>query len=218
MATLAFAFIVDHFVVHLEITGAENGMSVPRAKLMGWVLRGDRSFYFLIVGMATLMTILAKNLMRTKAGRAFVAIRDYDMAASIIGVNLTKYKLLSFIISSFYLGIAGGIYGYYLGYIAPDHFTLEITIESIAMVIVGGLGSILGSIFGAAAITMLPEFLRICTDLLRDSYPILSDYFASLTLVAYGFIIVAFLIFEPEGLYGRWIKIKTYWKMWPFHT
>jgi len=218
MATLAFAFIVDHFVVHLSITGASNGISVPRAKMLGLVMKTDRECYFLIVGLAVLMTILAKNLVRTKVGRAFVAIRDYELAASIIGVNLTRYKLSAFTVSSFYVGVAGALYAYYMGYIAPEHFTLEVGIEYIAMIIVGGLGSILGSIFGAAAITLLPELLRFCANIFRDTYPILSDYFAQLKLVAYGFVIVMFLVFEPDGLYGRWIKIKTYWKLWPFHS
>ena len=218
MATLAFAFIVDHFVAHSAITGASAGIAVPRIRLGATVLRSDRAFYFLIISVVILLTILAKNLTRSRVGRAFVAIRDYDLAANIIGVNLTKYKLYSFMISSFYVGVAGALYAYYMGFIAPDHFTLGVTIEYIAIIIVGGLGSILGSIYGAIVITLLPEILRMGTDLLREPYPLLSEYFGDLKTVAYGLVIVIFLVFEPEGFSGRWVKIKSYWRLWPFHN
>lgn len=217
IVTLGFALIIEHIIVRWDsLTRGAEGMAVPPIKLGDFVFRTDRGYYFLILFMVIIAVLFAKNLVRTKVGRAFMAIRDRDISAKVIGVDLTKYKIIAFFISSFYAGIAGSLYAHYLAFIGLEHFTLMVSIEYIAMVIVGGMGSILGSIYGALFITLLPEGIRLLTDPLSISYPVLAVRFGDFKAAVYGLIIILFLIFEPDGFYGRWQTIKIYWKNWPF--
>ena len=217
ITTFAFGFIVDHLIVHWEsLTGGPSGISAPRPAIGSFLFDSDRSYYWIVLGTVILATIFAKNLFRTKVGRAFIAIRDRDIAAEVIGINLTKYKILSFSISSFYAGIAGSLMAHYFPVITFENFTLMVSIQYLAMIIVGGVGSVLGSIFGAVFITFLPEGIRLITDMLRQNYPLLNTRFADVKTVAFGLVIVLFLIFEPKGLYGKWRDIKVYWTNWPF--
>lgn len=217
ITTFAFAFIVDHIVVRwTSLTGGPFGMKVPVPTIGGFAFDTDIRFYFLVLFMVVIATLYATNLVRTKSGRAFIAIRDNDTSAGAIGINLSKYKIQAFVISSFYVGIAGSLYAHFLSFIDPVHFTFVITIEYFAMIIVGGMGSILGSIYGAIFITLLPEGIRILIEPLSTRYPLLLSSFGELKAIINGVIIVIVLIFEPDGLYGRWRSIKTYWKPFPF--
>ncbi|HLX08247.1 MAG TPA: branched-chain amino acid ABC transporter permease [Thermoanaerobaculia bacterium] len=217
MATLAAHFIVEFVVTHWHaVTGGVNGLSVPAAGLFGRALDSDAKLFYLIFPLTCLLVLFAKNLFRTKVGKAFVAIRDQDVSAEVMGVNLFKYKLLSFGVSSFYVGVAGSLLAYQAKYISPENFPISLAIDSLAMIIIGGLGSVLGSILGAIFITVLPELLRLGAARLSDVFPGMAGLLASLKLGAFGLAIVLFLIFEPDGLAARWHKIKTYWRLYPF--
>ena len=217
ITTLAFAFIVDHIIVRwTTLTGGPFGMEVPVITVGGFAFDTDIRFYYLVLFMAVIATLYGTNLVRTKVGRSFIAIRDRDVSAEVMGINLRKYKILAFMISSAYIGIAGSLYAHFLSFIGPEHFTFLLTIEYFAMIIVGGMGSIIGSIFGAIFITLLPEGIRILIEPLSNRFPLLLSSFGELKAFINGVIIVLFLMFEPAGLYGRWRSIKTYWKTFPF--
>lgn len=217
ITTMAFQFIIEHVIYHWEsLTLGDKGIGIPPVMLGNFTFNSGNRFYFIILFMVILAVIFAKNLTRTKTGRAFVAIRDRDISAEVIGVNLAKYKITSFVISSFYAGVAGSLYAHHAGFIGPEHFTFFLSIEYVAMIIVGGMGTILGAIYGAIFMTLLPEGLRIISDALRGSFPVLVVRFAALKTVIYGMTIILFLIIEPEGLNGIWQRIKVYWKTWPY--
>jgi branched-chain amino acid transport system permease protein len=189
---------------------------VPPAHIGAFVLAGDARLFYLIFALMILLALFAANLFRSKVGKAFVAIRDQDISAEVMGVNLFKYKLMSFGISSFYVGIAGSLLAYQARIITPENFPITLAIDYLAMIIIGGLSSILGSIFGAVFITGLPELLRIASTSLSGQFPGLVGLFASVKMGVFGLAIVLFLIFEPDGMAERWRKIKTYWKLYPF--
>lgn len=217
MATLAAHFIIEFGVTHWNsVTGGVNGTTVPAASLFALKLDSDGKVFYLIFSLMFFLVFFAKNLFRTKVGKAFVAIRDQDISAEVMGVNLFKYKLMSFGVSSFYLGVAGSLLAYQARYISPENFPITLAIDYLAMIIIGGMGSILGSILGALFITGLPEALRLGTSVLNDVFPALVGLFASLKLGVFGLAIVLFLIFEPDGMAARWQKIKTYWRLYPF--
>lgn len=217
ITTFAFGFIVQHVIVRWDsLTGGPDGLAVPPPDLFGFLLSSDvRFFYFLFV-VTVGLTAFARNLFRTGFGRALIAIRDHDVAAETMGIDLARHKIISFCISSFYAGVAGALFAAYLKFITFEHFTLRVSIDYLAMIVVGGVGSILGSIYGAVFITLLPEAIRMLTDTMREDFPLLTTRFAALKTVINGLIIVLFLLYEPEGMYGRWQKIKTYWNNWPF--
>ncbi len=217
MATLAAHFLVEFTVTHWDsMTGGVNGISVPVASLAGFEFGSDRRLFYLIMPSAIALLLFAKNLFRTKVGKAFVAIRDHDISAEVMGVNVYKYKLLSFGVSSFYVGVAGSLLAYQARLISPENFPITVAIDHLGMIIIGGMGSILGSILGAVFITLLPEALRILTGALSDTFPPLVGLFASLRMGIFGLTIVLFLIFEPDGMAARWHHIKNYWKLYPF--
>lgn len=218
MATMAFGAVVEYLAIHWEsLTKGVRGISVPPVEIFGYPLDTDEKFYYLILAITVLLLMAAKNILRTKVGRAFIAIRDRDIAAELMGVNLTKYKVLAFTISSFYVGIAGGFYAYYTSYVHPEHFNIMLSIEFIAMIIVGGMGTVLGSIFGAVFITLVPEGLRWLSYYIGQTYPIVAERFAEEWNIAFfGLLIMLFLIFEPGGLVAIWERVKTSFRTWPF--
>lgn len=217
IATLAAQVILEFvFIRWRDVTGGNQGLLVPPATIGGYSFNNDFKFYFLALSFAILATIVAKNIVRTKTGRAFMAIRDRYISAEIIGVPLFQYKLMSFGISSFFAGIAGSLWAHYIGIITPEHFNIMVSVQYLSMIIIGGLGSIYGSIMGATFITLLPEILRVISGLLSTKYPVLVDIFGAIREGIFGLVIVIFLIFEPDGLAARWRTIKNYWKLWPF--
>jgi branched-chain amino acid transport system permease protein len=189
---------------------------VPTPTLFGLALDSDSRIFYVILACVIPATFFAKNLFRTKVGRAFIAIRDRDVAAQVIGVSLFRYKLLAFLISSFYAGIAGGLMAHHSRILFPDAFTLLVAIDYLAMIIIGGMGSILGSIFGAIFMTLLPEVLKLTATSLSGVYPQSFGLIASARDVVFGLAIITFLIFEPEGLARIWLRIRNYWKLWPY--
>jgi branched-chain amino acid transport system permease protein len=218
MATMSFGVVIQYTVTHWEsLTLGVRGISMPAPMLFGWSLGDDMRFFYVILVFVVLMTVAAKNLIRTRVGRAFVAIRDRDIAAEVIGVNLTQYKVTSFAISSFYGGIAGGLYSYYTGYLHPENFTILLSIEYIAMIIVGGMGSILGSILGGIFLTIAPDIIKEFAEFLGDHLAFLAGrYDEEWNIATFGLLIIVFLIVEPKGLNGIWARIKTCFKNWPY--
>ncbi|MDD2735759.1 MAG: branched-chain amino acid ABC transporter permease [Desulfuromonadaceae bacterium] len=217
MATLAAHFIVEFLIVKWEsVTGGVAGLSIPAPKLGSFTLNSDARLFFLIFIIVIMAVLFAKNLFRTKVGKAFVAIRDQAISAEVMGVNILKYKLLSFGISSFYVGVAGALVSYQAKIISPETFPVTVAIDYLGMIIIGGLGSILGSIYGAVFITLLPELLRLSTSALAGSFPLLVAKLAATKELVFGLFIVIFILFEPSGLAARWHSIKNYWKLYPF--
>jgi len=218
MATIAFAAVVEHLAIHWEsLTKGVRGISLIPVEIFGYSFDTDEKFYYLMLPITVLLLLAAKNILRTKVGRAFIAIRDRDIAAELAGVNLTRYKVMAFALSSFYAGIAGGFYAYYTSYVHPEHFNIMLSIEFIAMIIVGGMGSVLGSILGAVFITLVPEALRLLSFYIGQSYPIVAESFSEeWNIAAFGLLIMVFLIFEPGGFVSIWGRIKTSFKTWPY--
>lgn len=217
MATLAFQFLVGFVIANwTEVTGGSTGMSIPRARLFGFTLTSDRHFYWLIMGTAVLATAVMVNLHRSRFGRGLVAVRDHDIAAGTMGLSVTGHKLLAFALSAVFAALSGALLAFYTRYVAPDNFTLLYSIEYLAMIIVGGLGTVLGGILGALFMTLLPEALRFFTHWVAEYWPAVSGRFGDVRTVAYGLVIVLSLMFAPEGLAGLWRDIKTYFRQWPF--
>jgi len=219
IATLAGQFILQYlFVSWKSLTRGASGIMLPRATLFGIDVKGDRSFYYIIFVCFVLLTWIAVNLMRTRYGRAFIAIRDNDRAAEGMGIPIFRYKLLSFAISSFYAGFAGGLAAFYIGSITPEPYTLMLSVEYIAMIIIGGLGSIPGSVFGAIFITSLNEILSHATGFFMNigSLTKVALTIAPLREFIFGLAIVLFIIFEPRGLAEVWRIVKSSFKLWPF--
>jgi len=218
MATMSFGIIVQYVLLQWEgLTHGVFGMAAPSIVFLGYKLDSDKKFYFIIVVIVFLLGFAAKNMMRMKIGRAFVAIRDRDIAADVIGVDLTRYKVMAFGISSFYAGVAGSLFAYYTTHVNPEYFTIFLSVEYLAMIIVGGLGSILGSILGALFIGLVPEWLRIFFGYLNNTFHLSGLVFTQqLTVIMYGVLIILFLIFESGGLFAIWHRIKASFKSWPF--
>jgi branched-chain amino acid transport system permease protein len=217
VTTLAFQFIVEHVIYHWEsLTQGDKGISLPAPAILGYSLEGYQRFYYVILLLAVLAAIVTKNLAMSRTGRAFVAIRDRDIAAEIIGIHVAKYKILAFVVCSFIAGVAGGLYAYLLGLINPDYFTFGQSILYIAMIIVGGMGTVLGSIVGAIFMVLLPEAINAVSGPLASAYTNLAPRIGGISATVYGLVIIFFLLFEPEGLFGIWIRLKRYWKTWPF--
>jgi len=217
IATLAAQFIFEFIFIHWEsLTHGFRGINVPPPSLGSFLINTEKRFYFLTLLMVVLAVGYARNLVRSRVGRAFVAIRDRDLAAEIIGINLFRYKLTAFAISSFYAGVAGALWVSFIRIITPEHFPFHLSIQYLAMIIVGGLGSVLGSIFGAVFMTLVPELLNVLAGFLHDSFSGATQIFIPMKEVVFGSLIVLFLIFEPRGLAEIWRRIKAFFLLWPF--
>jgi len=217
IATLAAQEIVEWVVTHwTAVTGGTEALVLPSPMLLGIRLNRDFSFYWFGVTMAALTALFTANLFRSRVGRAFVAIRDQDIAASAMGVNVFKYKLLAFATSSFFVGLAGAMLAYYRTIVTWERFTLETSIIYLAMIIVGGLGTISGSFFGAVLITLLPAAIGTLGQSLQGAAPGLAGVLPHVQQAVFGIIIILFLIFEPKGLAKIWRNVKDYFDVWPF--
>ena len=219
IATLAGQFIIQYLLVTwVSLTKGAEGIFLPRPTLFGISLKGDRVFFYVIFICFVIMTWMAVNLIRTRYGRAFIAIRDNDRAAEGMGIPIFKYKLLSFAVSSFYAGFAGGLAAYYIGSITPEPYTLSLSVEYIAMIIIGGLGSIPGAVFGAIFITFLNEVLSGATEFFMNigSLSKVALQIAPLREFIFGLAIVLFIIFEPKGLAEVWRIVRSGFRLWPF--
>jgi branched-chain amino acid transport system permease protein len=221
IATLASQFIIEDFFARADwFSGGSAGSMADPINLFGFSFDTDESFYYIALFSLVFMFIWGCNLMRSRDGRAFVAVRDHYLSAEIMGVKLNKYRLLSFGISSFYAGIGGALYAHYLGYVSAEGFTIMMSIQFLAMIIIGGLGSIKGTLMGVIFMVFLPEVLESGVGVMKmtdwGNIPMVVDGLAYIKEMAIGLVIIGFLIFEPEGLAHRWTQIKNYWKFYPF--
>ena len=221
---LAIATIAAHFILTFvfrewePVTGGVPGTAIPHASLFGFEFKGDRRNFYLIYACAFVLALAARNIARTYVGRAFVAVRDRDFSAEILGVNLVRTKLLAFALGAFYAGIAGGLLGYFYGNITPDYFLLTLSVFYLAAIIVGGLGSVLGGILGALFMTFVPEALRLFAQASSDRFPGVAGLLLPLQQAVFGILIIAFLIFEPHGLAAIWARVRRTFHLWPFRT
>ena len=231
IVSLGFGLTIMHIIGGMDVFGGRMGIKVPPLDLgikqlgISWVLKTDIQKYYLILIMTILLVVGARNILKTRVGRSFVAIRDSDIAAEVIGVNLTIYKTLAFAVSAFYAGIAGGLFGFVLGFFDPFTFNMILSIIFLVMVVVGGLGTIQGGILGATLITYLQyHFLKNIAEvpyLGALMVAISKQWFTTVGLenfssMAIGLIMIGIIIFEPLGMFGVWIRMKKYWMTWPF--
>ena len=213
IATLAFNVIVEEVTARWEsLTGGNSGLHLRTIELFGIKLDTDASFYYLCLGLTALAILAMMNLLRSPTGRAFVAIRDSEISASCMGVNLATYKTLSFAISAALTGIGGALYAHKVTFISPEQFTLLQSIELITIVILGGVGFVHGAVLGAGFLIVLPQLISLAKDYLP------ADVGGSgLQSVVFGLVLIVFIIFEPLGLYGRWLKLRTWFELFPFY-
>ncbi|KWV48853.1 ABC transporter permease [Bradyrhizobium macuxiense] len=239
IATISFAFIVEEIMARWEsVTNGNEGMRVKAVQLLGaTVSRDDPTFYYLCLAVLVLTIVGTLNLLRSPTGRAFVAIRDSETAARSMGINVSLYKVKSFAISAAITGFAGVLFAHKLSFISPEMFTLQLSIEFIIVILIGGIFSLHGAVLGAIFLVMIDPFLTY----LKDDMPGViagiaatlgasperaghiqdaASAFASangLKGAIYGIIIVGFVLFEPLGLYGRWLKIKLFFQLFPLY-
>jgi branched-chain amino acid transport system permease protein len=218
LATLAAQYLIHWYLLHGgNFTGHLFGLSVPRAGIGRFALASDRTYFLFAIFMLLLMSYFAKNIERSKIGRAFIAVRDNDLAAEIMGINIFKYKLSAFFIGSFYAGIAGAMWAHYLLRIHPDYFSLMDSIWYLGFLVVGGLGSAMGPIFGAIVYIGLKELVSLITPFLGGLFPgISTNIFSGLALIIYSLVVMVFLLFEPRGINRQFGLFKAYYRLWPF--
>jgi branched-chain amino acid transport system permease protein len=221
IATLAAQYILLDFFSRAEwFSGGSVPASANPFSIFGHTLQGDRQYFYVVLAYVLASYILVTNLMRTRDGRALVAIRDHYLSAEIMGINLTKYRTLSFGLAAFFAGIAGAIYAHYQLVISQEGFGIERSILFLAMIIIGGTGSIMGTLMGTAFVVLVPETMEFISLSLKggaiDRALALNNNITFLREIAIGLIILVFLMFEPDGLAHRWRQIKAYWKLYPF--
>jgi len=214
IATLAFGFIVEEVFARWEsVTGGNSGIHIKAPSLFGWKLDTGDEFYFLCLLLAVGSTLVILNLLRSPTGRAFVAIRDSEVSAQSMGIHLAYYKTLSFAISAALAGIGGALYAHKLQFISPDQFNIIQSIDLLLMVVIGGLGSVHGAFLGAIFLIAMPQVISVA----KDYLPAVVGQAPGLQGLVYGLVLIAFVLFEPLGLYGRWLKVRTYLQIFPFY-
>ena len=217
IATIAASFIAHFLFANMALTGGTAGLAVPPARIFGMVLDTSFRLYWVIVPVTVLMLLGAANLFRTRVGRAFIAIRDRDISAEVLGIPLLRYKLLSFGLSSFYAGVAGGLWAYFFRVVTPESFPLVMSIFFLAAIIVGGMGTILGAVLGAVFMTLVPELLKLVVDLLPGGSQLVV-FLSPVRTIVFGALIIGFLVFEPQGLAEVWRRIRRFFHLWPFRN
>ena len=228
IVTLGLIFIGDHLWRNLkDFTGGNSGTSVNASawvfdnlQLAGQVYSRNQGWFWLVWGLVGLTALLVKNIARTRPARALQAIRDRDQAAEVIGVRAGRYKIAAFMVSSAIACVAGALFGSYQQFVSPDQWNLLLSIQYIAIIIVGGLGTVFGSVLGALFVGALPALIdRYSADIPGVQSSIGDSGFISvfaLNQAVFGLLIVLFLVLEPRGLAGIWLRVKNYFKAWPF--
>jgi branched-chain amino acid transport system permease protein len=214
IATLAFGFIAEEVMARWEyVTGGNSGVMVRAPAFLGWQLRSQVSLYYLSLTVCLLVTLGVVNLLRSSTGRAFIAIRDSEVSAQSMGIQLARYKTLSFSLSAGIVGLAGALYAHKLRFISPEQFSISQSIDLLLLVVVGGLGSLPGAFFGAIFIITMPQLISLAKDFLPPAI----GQAAGLQAVVFGAVLIAFVLFEPLGIHGRWVKVRTYWELFPLY-
>jgi branched-chain amino acid transport system permease protein len=205
MVTLAFAIVTEHGLGRWKsLTGGHNGMAVPDPTLLGFSLGGPRAFYFLCLVVLLLVLLALLNLLRSSIGRAMIGVRDSEAAAHALGINVARTKMLAFVLSAAVSGLAGALLAHQTQFITPESFGIALSLQIVLMVFIGGMGSLRGAIFGAILIGMLPAFISSLKPMLPAQ---LANQFG-VDLFVYGAVLVGFVLLEPRGLNGRWIKLR----------
>ncbi len=214
VATLALAMIVEKVLEHWKsVTGGFNGLPVPRPELFGIDFSSPVIFYFLCLGVLVGGMIIVLNTLRSPVGRAMTAVRDSETSAESMGIHIARTKTLAFALSAAFTGLAGALYAHYLNHLAPNAFTLEISIQLLLIVVVGGLGSLHGVIYGAIFVGLLPAGIAVFKDLVPPAI----GQMTGLQPIIFGLILILFLIYEPQGIYGRWKKIRLFFEEFPLY-
>jgi branched-chain amino acid transport system permease protein len=214
IATLSFGFIVEEVFARWEsVTGGNAGIHIKAPDVFGWKLDSGDEFYYLCLVLAVIATLGILNLLRSPTGRAFVAIRDSEISAQSMGIHLARYKTLSFALSAVLAGIGGALYAHKLQFISPDQFNILQSIDLLLMVVIGGLGSVHGAFLGAIFLIAMPQLISLTKDYLPD----VIGQAPGLQGLVYGLVLIGFVLFEPLGLYGRWLKVRTYFQTFPFY-
>ena len=214
IATLAFGFIVEEGLARWEsVTGGNAGMHVKSPAMFGWSLDSSTEFYFLCLVVLVLCTLGILNLLRSPTGRAFVAIRDSEISAQSMGIHLARYKTLSFAVSAALAGLGGALYAHMIKFLSPDQFDIVQSIDLLLMVVIGGLGSVHGAFLGAIFLITMPQLINASKDFLPD----VVGQAPGLKAAVYGLVLIVFVLFEPLGLYGRWLKVRTFFTIFPFY-
>lgn len=210
IATLAAQFILMFVFVHwTSVTNGDVGLNIEPASLFGYTLATDTQMYYVILAVLIASTLFTANVIRSRVGRAFVAVRERDLTAAVLGVNIVYYKLLAFAFGSFLAGIAGGLLVYFNSFVTPEQFNLQVSIFFLAAVIIGGQGSMLGSVLGAIFMTVVPELLRLGLLTFSDVFGFdTSQILVPLRETIFGLLIVTFLIFEPRGMAHLWHRVR----------
>ena len=221
LTTMAAQFVTVDFIITQyvsQIGGRGQAFSLPPGtiKIGPWVIDSDRKVYFMMLVLVIMCVIGLANLLRSRTGRAWVAIRDNDVSAEVMGINVVKYKLLAFFVAGFIGGIAGAFWISNLAAISPEHFPWFWSLWLVGVILIGGVGSLYGAIFGSIFMVVVMELLQLAIIPLADTYPKLLMDFLFIKEAAFGLAICAFLIFEPNGLAYRWWQIKNYFNLWPF--
>ena len=214
IATLAFGFIVEEILVRWEsVTGGNGGLPVDTPSLFGMRLSGAVPLYWIVLVVTVLVTLLLLNLLRSGTGRAFIAIRDSEISAQSMGIGLARYKTMSFALSAAIVGIAGGLYAHQMRYLSPEQFGVLVSIDLLILIVIGGLGSLHGAFFGAIFLIATPQLISAY----KAWLPAAIGQAPGILTFVYGAVLVAVILFEPEGIYGRWRKIRTYFELFPIY-
>jgi len=217
IATLAAQYILEDFFNRATwFTGGAAGANAQPANLFGFVFSGDVRYFYLVVVAVVAMFGFAANLMRTRDGRAMVAVRDHYLAAEIMGIPLARYRILAFGLASFYAGVAGALMGHYVGFVSTESINILLSVQMLGMIIIGGMGSIMGSLLGAAFMVLMPEAVEGLFHALGLIGGGADKGLVYLKEISIGLVIILFLVFEPEGLAHRWRQTKAWWKLYPF--
>jgi branched-chain amino acid transport system permease protein len=221
IATLAAQYILLDFFSRADwFSGGTTPALAEPFSILGYTVQGDRQYFYVVLAYVVASFVLVTNLMRTRDGRALVAVRDHYLSAEIMGINLTKYRTLSFGLAAFFAGVGGALYAHYQLVVSNEGFGIDRSILFLAMVIIGGTGSIMGTLMGTAFVVLLPESMQWISSGLKgsaiDHALQLNNNLTFLREIAVGLIIILFLVFEPDGLAHRWRQIKAYWKLYPF--
>lgn len=214
IATLAFGFCVEELLTRWEsVTGGNSGLLVMSPILFTEKISSDWPFYYLCLVCCVGSGLFVRNLLRGPTGRAFVAIRDSEISAQSMGVNLASYKTLSFALSAALTGLAGALYAHKIQFLSPEQFTLIVSIEFLMMIVIGGMGSMHGAVLGACFLILLPQGISMLKDVLPSG---ISEQ-PGLKSMLFGLVMILFVLFEPLGLYGRWVKVRTYFSLFPMY-